>query len=171
MKLQIPTAENGGLAMLADLSQADISTLVAIEPYYFKFRVTAAAVPIFERFLASPILANRRHALIGLIRYNPTVGYELEALLLHTCGIVDRCDVDDIVGSGLLVLLAARGSRVARKILLALINDQGWVDSYCDGFLLFKAQHLGSLSLEELFDKFIAEIAQNWPLVRGSHEI
>jgi hypothetical protein len=162
-----PTADNGGLAMLQELAQRDLLQPAAIEPYYFKYEITAVAVPILERLLSSPIRSNRHHALIALVRYTTAVGYALDALLLHTHGVFDGTSTDDIVGANILYLLAARGDRDARKIMLALIHDQGWVDTYLDGFLLFKALHLGASTLEELFDAMLTETAATWPLVRG----
>jgi hypothetical protein len=162
-----PTLENSGLAMLQELAQADLLEPALFEPYYFKFEVTTAAVPILERFLESPIKENRRHALIALVRCTTAVGYALDAFMLHMQGVFYREDIDDQVGADILTLLAARGCRLARKILLVLIYDQNWVESYFEGFLVFKAQHLGSSSLEELYDAYMSEIAATWPLVRG----
>ena len=162
-----PTKENGGLAMLQQLAHADLLEPALFEPYYFDYEITTAAVSIFERFLESPIKANRRHALIALVRCTTAVGYALDAFMLHMQGIFYREDIDDQVGADILILLAARGDRVARKVLLVLIYDQNWVESYFDGFLVYKAQHLGSSSLEELYDAYMSEIAATWPLVRG----
>jgi hypothetical protein len=78
-----PTEENGGSAMLQQLAHADLLEPALFEPYYFEYEITTAAVSIFERFLASPIKANRRHALIALVRCTTAVGYALDAFMLH----------------------------------------------------------------------------------------
>ncbi|MDP9017220.1 MAG: hypothetical protein M3N19_02730 [Candidatus Eremiobacteraeota bacterium] len=101
----------------------------ALEELWDGFGAEEATAELAERFLGSPLSANRIAALTFLVVACERQGLEADALFAHLLGKRFQ-DNSEMEALGLLTRMAQSGSEVAARIIQLLSTDKDWSRSY-----------------------------------------